>query len=84
MQPGPVVCEVCLKTISQQKEEYRGVLYAEGGGGYRSSRKPPLKETLCNCVACVSKRYRRLTIILCTSDLKSVLWDFLVYGLSRE
>ena len=69
---------MCLKTMSQHKEEYRGMLYVEsndqGGSGFRSSRKAPLKETLCNCVACVSKRWVESCLIIsrvdvaCTSD----------------
>lgn len=50
----PVVCETCLKMMTQEEEKRVGV--DRGGGNSTVSRNPPLKETLCNCVACCNKR----------------------------
>ena len=57
----PVVCETCLKMMTQEEEKRVGV--DRGGGNSTVSRNPPLKETLCNCVACCNKRCAIITII---------------------
>ena len=49
--------------MTQEEEKRVGV--DRGGGNSTVSRNPPLKETLCNCVACCNKRCAIIYMYLC-------------------
>ena len=62
VQSSPFVCDECLKQMPSVGEDGGGRRRGGGEGGFvkpvqSSAGSAPLKESLCNCAACVNKRY---------------------------